>query len=136
VEKIESNVPSISVSENLRDKRISQSSVALQSNVEEMQRTNDVSKIREKNLQSRVDGAKNLEMIRNRLKEISTSLNAEMEIRSKNLKFSVDEVTNRMLVIVSDKESGKVIKQIPSEAVMKAAHSLEALKGLLYDDKY
>jgi flagellar protein FlaG len=136
VEKIESNVPSISVSENLRDKRISQSSVALQSNVEEMQRTNDVSKIREKNLQSRVDGAKNLEMIRNRLKEISTSLNAEMEIRSKNLKFSVDEVTNRMLVIVSDKESGKVIKQIPSEAVIKAAHSLEALKGLLYDDKY
>lgn len=136
MEKIESNVPSISVSENLRDKRISQSSVALQSNVEEMQRTNDVSKIREKNLQSRVDGAKNLEMIRNRLKEISTSLNAEMEIRSKNLKFSVDEVTNRMLVIVSDKESGKVIKQIPSEAVMKAAHSLEALKGLLYDDKY
>ena len=136
MEKIESNVPSISVSENLRDKRISQSSVALQSNVEEMQRTNDVSKIREKNLQSRVDGAKNLEMIRNRLKEISTSLNAEMEIRSKNLKFSVDEVTNRMLVIVSDKESGKVIKQIPSEAVIKAAHSLEALKGLLYDDKY
>jgi len=45
-------------------------------------------------------------------------------------------VTNRMLVIVSDKESGKVIKQIPSEAVIKAAHSLEALKGLLYDDKY
>jgi uncharacterized FlaG/YvyC family protein len=41
-----------------------------------------------------------------------------------------------MVVTVTDKESGKVINQIPSEAVLKVAHSMTALKGILYDDKY
>ena len=136
MEKIDSNVTPAARPEDLRGTKLSQRSVVIQTDVEQLQRTNDTSNIREKNLQSRVEGAQNLEMIRDRLKEISTSLNAEMEIRSKNLKFSVDEVTNRLLVIVSDKESGKVIRQIPSEAILKAAHSLESLKGLLYDDKY
>lgn len=136
MDKIESSPTPLARPENLRDTKVSQSSVVIQSAAEKLERTNDTSKIREENVESRVKGAKNLEMIRDRLKEISTSLNAEMEIRSKNLKFSVDDVTNRLLVIVSDKESGKVIRQIPSEAILKAAHSLEALKGLLYDDKY
>jgi|TARA_B110000238_G_C16023669_1_gene394387 uncharacterized FlaG/YvyC family protein len=136
MEKIDSNVTPAARPEDLRGTKLSQRSVVIQTDVEQLQRTNDTSNIREKNLQSRVEGAQNLEMIRDRLKEISTSLNKEMEIRSKNLKFSVDEMTNRLLVVVSDKESGKVIKQIPSEAILKAAHSLEALRGLLYDDKY
>ena len=136
MEKIDSNVTPAARPEDLRGTKVSQRSVVIQTDVEQLQRTNDTSNIREKNLQSRVEGAQNLEMIRDRLKEISTSLNKEMEIRSKNLKFSVDEMTNRLLVVVSDKESGKVIKQIPSEAILKAAHSLEALRGLLYDDKY
>ena len=84
----------------------------------------------------RLDAAKNLEMIHDRLKEISQSLNQEMKIRSKNLKFSVDDVTNRMLVTVLDKESGKIVRQIPSDAILKVAHNLEALKGILFDDKY
>jgi flagellar protein FlaG len=70
------------------------------------------------------------------MKEISASLNEDMNIRSKSLKFSVDESTNRMLVKVLDKESGELIRQIPSEAILKVAHSLEALKGILFDDKY
>jgi uncharacterized FlaG/YvyC family protein len=136
MEKVDSNVTPIARPEDLRGTKVSQRSVVIQTDVEQLQRTNDTSNIREKNLQSRVEGAQNLEMIRDRLKEISTSLNKEMEIRSKNLKFSVDDMTDRLLVVVSDKESGKVIKQIPSEAILKAAHSLEALRGLLYDDKY
>ena len=96
----------------------------------------DVAKLRAKTHQTRVDATKNLEMIRERLKEISASLNEDMNIRSKSLKFSVDDSTNRMLVKVLDKESGELIRQIPSEAILKVAHSLEALKGILFDDKY
>jgi len=84
----------------------------------------------------RAQGGKNLDMIRERLVEISASLNEDMDIRSKNLSFSIDKDTDRMVVTVTDKESGKVIKQIPSEAVLKVAHSMTALKGILYDDKY
>ena len=75
-------------------------------------------------------------MIRDRLKEISEALNTEMEIRSRDLQFSVDELTNRFLVTVLDKDSGQVIKQIPSDAILKVAHNLEALKGILFDDRY
>ena len=86
--------------------------------------------------EKRLVASNNLEMIRDRLKEISESLNAEMEIRSRDLQFSVDELTNRFLVTVLDKDSGQVIKQIPSDAILKVAHNLEALKGILFDDRY
>ena len=84
----------------------------------------------------RLVASNNLEMIRDRLKEISESLNSEMKMRSRDLQFSVDEVTNRFLVTVLDKDSGKVVKQIPSDAILKVAHNLEALKGILFDDRY
>jgi len=84
----------------------------------------------------RLVASNNLEMIRERLKEISESLNSEMKMRSRDLQFSVDELTNRFLVTVLDQESGKVIKQIPSDAILKVAHNLEALKGILFDDRY
>ena len=67
--------------------------------------------------EKRLVASNNLEMIRDRLKEISESLNAEMKIRSRDLQFSVDELTNRFLVTVLDKDSGQVIKQIPSDAI-------------------
>ena len=84
----------------------------------------------------RLVASNNLEMIRDRLNEISESLNQEMRVRSKDLQFSVDEVTNRFLVTVLDQESGKVVKHIPSDAILKVAHNLEALKGILFDDRY
>ena len=84
----------------------------------------------------RLVASNNLEMIRERLKEISESLNSEMKLRSKDLQFSVDEITNRFLVTVLEKDSGKVVKQIPSDAILKVAHNLEALKGILFDDRY
>ena len=86
--------------------------------------------------EKRLVASNNLEMIRDRLKEISESLNSEMKMRSRDLQFSVDELTNRFLVTVLDQDSGKVIKQIPSDAILKVAHNLEALKGILFDDRY
>ena len=96
----------------------------------------DAAKLRAETSESREEATKNLEMIRARLKEISASLNEDMGIRSKRLKFSVDETTNRMLVKVVDKESGKDIRQIPSEAILKVAHNLDALKGIIFDEKF
>ena len=147
MEKIESTSSSANASEALRDKNLSRATLVIKSSKQdEILKSNDATDISAKTDQSRIDSANNIEMIRDRLKEITSSLNVEMENRSKNLEFSVDPVTNRLLVTVSDKESGKVIGQIPSEATLKLVkfiedgvdltHSLEALKGLLYDDKY
>ena len=85
---------------------------------------------------AREEATKNIETIRERLTEISASLNEDVNIRSKNLKFSVGETPYRVLVEVVDAESGEVIRKIPSEAILKVAHNLEALKGIIFDDRY
>jgi flagellar protein FlaG len=147
MEKIDSTSSSANASEVLRDKNLSPATLVIKSSkADEILKSSDATDISAKTDQSRIESAKNIEMIRDRLTEITSSLNMEMKTRSKNLEFSVDPVTNRLLVTVSDKESGKVIGQIPSEATLKlvkfiqdgvdVTHSLEALKGLLYDDKY
>ena len=86
--------------------------------------------------EKRLVASNNLEMIRERLDDIAETLNQEMQNRSKDLQFSVDEITNRFLVTVLDQKSGEVVKQIPSDAILKVAHNLEALKGILFDDRY
>ena len=147
MEKIDSTSSSANASEVLRDKNLSPATLVIKSSkADEILKSSDATDISAKTDQSRIESAKNIEMIRDRLTEITNSLNMEMKNRSKNLEFSVDPVTNRLLVTVSDKESGKVIGQIPSEATLKlvkfiqdgvdVTHSLEALKGILYDDKY
>jgi len=96
----------------------------------------DAGKIRTQTYKNRPEAENNPGMIRERLKGISASLNVDARIKSQNLKFSVDQIANRLLLTVSDKESKKVIKQIPSESVLKISHSLVTLKGILYDGKY
>ena len=147
MEKVDSTSSSANASEALRGKNLSRATLVIKSSkADEILKSSDATDISAKTDQSRIESAKNIEMIRDRLTEITSSLNMEMKTRSKNLEFSVDPVTNRLLVTVSDKESGKVIGQIPSEATLKlvkfiqdgvdVTHSLEALKGILYDDKY
>ena len=113
-----------------------QGTLVIKSQVAEITKETVATKLRVKADESRAEGGKHLEMIQKRLVEISASLNEDMKIRSKNLNFSIDKDTNRMVVTVADKETGKIIKQIPSEAVLKVAHSMAALKGILYDENY
>ena len=85
----------------------------------------------------RTGGAENLELIRAKLDAIAEELNKSDQSSEKRLRFSVDEsLPFKLQVTVTDRESGKVIRQIPSEALVKAADSVESLKGLLYDDQF
>jgi len=86
--------------------------------------------------EQRLNTSATLESVRARLEEIAETLNAEMQFREKKLNFSVDEISKRILFSVTDKESGEVLRQVPPDAVLKVAHNLEALKGVLFDDKY
>ena len=74
-----------------------------------------------------------IQAVQAKLDEIVSHLNVKMEVRDKSLNFSVDEVSNRVMVTVTDKVSGKVVRQVPSEAILKVAHNIEALKGVLFD---
>ena len=74
-----------------------------------------------------------IQAVQAKLDEIVSHLNIKMEVRNKSLNFSVDEVSNRVMVTVTDKVSGEVVRQVPSEAILKVAHNIEALKGVLFD---
>ncbi len=50
----------------------------------------------------------------------------------RNLNFSIDESTGRMVVKVTDSVSGDVIRQLPSEEALRLAESLDEMRSLLF----
>ena len=71
---------------------------------------------------------------RRTLQETSEKLNQQMAKNGRDLSFSVDDVANKVVLTVKNRE-GEVVRQIPNEVVLRVAHSLEDMKGLLQDDK-
>ncbi|MEW9902817.1 flagellar protein FlaG [Pseudomonas putida] len=53
----------------------------------------------------------------------------------RNLEFSTDEESGRIVVKVIASDSGELIRQIPSEEALRIAHSLSDVKSILFDAK-
>lgn len=53
----------------------------------------------------------------------------------RNLEFSVDDSTGTVVVKVVARDSGEVIRQIPSETALELAKSLHDVNSLLFDEK-
>ena len=68
------------------------------------------------------------------LKEAIAQLNKQLADSGRTLGIKMDDVLNSPVVTVKSTKTGEVIRQIPSEAVIKAAHTIEQLKGLLVDE--
>ncbi len=62
-------------------------------------------------------------------------VNASLESRSVGLQFEMDEDTDRIIVKVVDRESGEVIRQIPTEEVVRIAKVLGKAPGLLVSEQ-
>ncbi len=58
-------------------------------------------------------------------------INDFIRIMERDLEFRVDEETARTIVTVRDGETGEIIRQIPSEEVLRLAENLEEARGLL-----
>jgi flagellar protein FlaG len=71
---------------------------------------------------------------RRNLQEASEQLNEQMRRDNRDLSFSVDDVANTVVLTVKNKE-GEVVRQIPNEVVLRVAHNLEKVKGLIQDEK-
>jgi len=50
----------------------------------------------------------------------------------RNLDFSVDDSTGQVVVKVMDGDSGKLIRQIPSEELLRLSERLEDMRSLLF----
>lgn len=53
----------------------------------------------------------------------------------RNLNFSIDDATGEVVVKVIDAESGKVVRQMPSEEVLKLAARLDDVRSLMFETR-
>ncbi len=77
--------------------------------------------------------AKEIGKVQHRINEVVDTLNKYVSFSPNDLHFAVDEVSNRYMVTVSSEDTGEVIRQVPAEAVLRVAHNIEKLKGLIFD---
>jgi flagellar protein FlaG len=73
----------------------------------------------------------NSERLRHNLDAAIEHINTVMRDGGRNLSFSIDPALGRPIVVVRKEDTGEVIRQFPNEVVIKVAHSIEALKGVL-----
>ena len=73
--------------------------------------------------------------MRKNLEDIVRRMNDQVKQSNANLAFSVDEVADRFVVSVKQSLSGEIIRQIPDESILRVAHSIEKLRGLLADKR-
>lgn len=71
------------------------------------------------------------EEVREAVKEIQQNTGSN----STNLQFSVDEASGRTIVSVIDSETRQVVRQIPSEEIMRMARAMDRMQGLLFNGK-
>lgn len=72
------------------------------------------------------------EVMRQRLESAVGELNAQMAKTGRSLGFSYDEAAGQSVIKVVNKDTGELVRQIPGDAALKVAHSIESLKGVLY----
>ena len=60
-------------------------------------------------------------------------LNQQVERNGRGLNFAIDEKLNRPIITVRSTATGEVVRTIPNEVVIKVAHNIEDIKGLLMD---
>ena len=69
--------------------------------------------------------------IRRNLQEAVSMLNQQMASTKRGLGFQIDEAVGGPVVTVRSAETGEVVRQIPNETVVRIAHNIEKVKGLL-----
>ena len=62
-------------------------------------------------------------------------LNEQVARNGRGLNFAIDEKLNRPIITVRNTATGEVVRTIPNEVVIKVAHNIEDIKGLLMDHK-
>jgi len=72
---------------------------------------------------------------RRQLEEAVQELKRTADTAGRALGFRIDPAVTGSIVTVSNMETGEVIRQIPDEVVVRVAHSIEKMKGLLFDGK-
>jgi len=71
-----------------------------------------------------------------RIREKVEELEAALPKTSNALMFQVDEVLNRPIITVVDKNSGEIVRTLPSDEVLRVVHNMDKMKGILFEDEF
>jgi flagellar protein FlaG len=66
---------------------------------------------------------------------ILKQLNKTLEAFDTHVSLSLDDKTHQTIIKVIDNESGKVVRQIPTEQLMRISERITELLGVIYDEK-
>ncbi len=77
-------------------------------------------------------GAEQGEAPRSQVEGAVSAIQEFVQSVRRNLDFRVDDSSGRVVVKVTDRESGDVIRQMPTEEALKLAESLEEVRSLLF----
>ncbi len=69
--------------------------------------------------------------VRQTLQEAVSILNKQLNEHNRGIGFSIDNALETPVVTVRSTTTGEVVRQIPNEAVVRIAHNIENVKGLL-----
>ena len=73
--------------------------------------------------------------VRQNLQEAVSLLNNQLTSTKRGLGFQIDEAVGGPVVTVRSADTGEIIRQIPNEVVVRLAHNIEKVKGLLLNAK-
>ncbi|MEH6442287.1 MAG: flagellar protein FlaG [Oceanospirillaceae bacterium] len=114
--------------------------VAPQPSVQRVDKTNETAKDSLSSSQVKSSNSnRNVEATvieREELETAVTKLNDYMQTSpQRNLSFSVDESSKEVVVVVTDKLTDEVIKQMPTKEALAVAKQIESMLGLILNDK-
>lgn len=69
------------------------------------------------------------------LEQAVAKVSEELKAHDTNLKFEIDDSTDRVVVKVIEKDSGEVIRQFPPKEVLNLAKYFNSSKGLLLKEQ-
>ncbi len=81
----------------------------------------------------KVDLGFRAEDLRKNIQEAVARLNEQMQSKGRDLSFSIDEKIDRSIITVRNLKTGELVRQIPTEYMGRLAHSIEDMKGLLFN---
>ena len=69
--------------------------------------------------------------MRKNIQEAVNILNKQINEHNRGLGFSIDDSLETPVVTVRSTVTGEVVRQIPNETVVRVAHSIDSIKGML-----
>ncbi len=73
--------------------------------------------------------------VRQNVQEAVSILNQQLTSSKRGLGFHMDDAVGGPVVTVRSADTGEVVRQIPNEVVVRVAHSIEKMKGLIFNSK-